>query len=94
MTTNVNHEEEWLLQPEDESPQHRSELVLGQGFIPPGDHHFNWLLLFQNVIVLTCSSVAAWGELGTVPGVEIMKPGKMKTSMQAGEQQQKKEGRG
>ena len=41
-------------------------------------------------MVLICNSVAAWGELGTVPGVETMKPGKTKENVQAGEQQEEK----
>ena len=54
----------------------------------------NLLLEFQNVIVLICNFVAAWSELGTVPGVEAMKPGKMEENVQSGEQQEEKEGRG
>ena len=41
MAANTNHEEEWLQQPVEESPQFSkdcSELVLGQVSTPPGDH--------------------------------------------------------
>ena len=44
MAANTNHEEEWLLQSLEESPQFSedcSELVLEQMFIPPGDHYLN-----------------------------------------------------
>ena len=46
MAANTNHEDEWLQQPVEESPQYSeqcSEPVLGQlqGFIPPGDYYLN-----------------------------------------------------
>ena len=44
MAANAHYEEEWLLQPEQELTQFskdRSGLVLGQKFIPPGDHYVN-----------------------------------------------------
>ena len=42
MAGNADCENEWLQQPEQESMQFNkdySELVHGEGFIPPGDHH-------------------------------------------------------
>ena len=44
MAKNADCEDEWLLQPVEESKQFHedhSELVLGQMFIPPGDQHIN-----------------------------------------------------
>ena len=50
MAVNADREEEWLLQPVEESRQFHedhSELVLGQRFIPTGDHHLNLEILFS-----------------------------------------------
>ena len=44
MAVIADHEDEWLVQLVEESEQFvedRSKLVIGEGFIPTGDHHLN-----------------------------------------------------